>query len=147
MAQQTLNTTGRRKTSTARVFLSAGSGKITINSRSIEDYFGRETARRIVRQPLELTNMVTALDLAVTVRGGGNSGQPGAIRHGIARAQVEHDESLRSPLRRVRGGAQEGRPALGAQASAVLEAVLLVKGAGGAACTLQPGIGGSACGR
>src|SRR3569833_492608 len=101
MAQQTLNTTGRRKTSTARVFLRAGSGKITINSRSIEDYFGREPARRIVRQPLELTNMVNALDLAVNVRGGGNSGQAGAIRHGLARALLEHAESLRSPLRRA----------------------------------------------
>src|SRR3569832_162503 len=109
MAQQTLTPTGRRKTSTARVFLSAGSGKITINSRSIEDYFGRETARRIVRQPQELTNMVNALALAVTVRGGGNSGQAGAIRHGIARALVEHDESLRSPLRRA--GSSPAMPA------------------------------------
>ena len=100
MAQQNL-TTGRRKTASARVFLRPGSGKISINSRTIEDYFGREPARRIVRQPLELTNTVNSMDLAVTVRGGGNSGQAGAIRHGIARALVEHDEALRSPLRRA----------------------------------------------
>ena len=101
MAQQTLNTIGRRKSSTARVFLSSGSGKITINNRTLEHYFGRETPRRIVLQPLEAVNMVGALDIAITVRGGGNSGQAGAIRHGIARALVEHDESLRSPMRKA----------------------------------------------
>src|SRR3569623_973157 len=85
----------------AKIKEHAPESDITINSRTIEDYFGRETARRIVRQPLELTNTVNSMDLAVTVRGGGNSGQAGAIRHGIARALVEHDEALRSPLRRA----------------------------------------------
>ena len=99
MAQQTHNTTGRRKTASARVFLSSGSGKITINSRSIEDYFGRETARRIVRQPLDLTNMANALDLNITVRGGGISGQAGALRLAIARALIEINPDDRPPLK------------------------------------------------
>jgi len=101
MAQQNLSSTGRRKSSTAQVFLSAGSGNITINNRSLENYFGRETARRIVRQPLEVTQTTESLDVTVTVRGGGNSGQAGAIRHGIARALVARDEALRSPLRKA----------------------------------------------
>lgn len=101
MSQQHLSSTGRRKSSTAQVFLTAGSGKITINNRSLEDYFGRETPRRIVRQPLEVTETTASLDVTVTVRGGGNSGQAGAIRHGIARALVARDEALRSPLRKA----------------------------------------------
>ena len=101
MAQQILSSTGRRKSSTAQVYLSAGSGKITINQRTLEDYFGRETARRIVRQPLEVTQTTASVDVTVTVRGGGNSGQAGAIRHGIARALVERDEALRSTLRKA----------------------------------------------
>ncbi len=101
MAQQTLNTIGRRKSSTARIFLSSGTGKITINNRTLEHYFGRETPRRVVMQALEAVNMVGSLDIAITVRGGGNSGQAGAIRHGIARALAEHDESLRSPMRKA----------------------------------------------
>ena len=101
MAQQNLSSTGRRKSSTAQVFLSSGSGKITINNRSLEDYFGRETSRRIVCQPLEVTQTTDSLDVTVTVRGGGNSGQAGAIRHGIARALVARDEALRSLLRKA----------------------------------------------
>ena len=91
--------TGRRKTSTARVFLKPGSGKITINDRSIETFFGRETGRMIVRQPLELTGLIGRFDVDVTVAGGGTTGQAGAIRHGITRALIEYDETLRSPLR------------------------------------------------
>ncbi|WP_286239726.1 30S ribosomal protein S9 [Neptuniibacter sp. QD29_5] len=91
--------TGRRKTSTARVFLRPGTGAITINNRTIEEYFGRETARMIVRQPLELTNNLEAFDVVVTVKGGGGFGQAGAIRHGITRALMEFDETLRPALR------------------------------------------------
>ena len=91
--------TGRRKTSTARVFLKPGSGKITINDRSIENFFGRETGRMIVRQPLELTGLIGRFDVDVTVAGGGITGQAGAIRHGLTRALIEYDETLRSPLR------------------------------------------------
>ena len=91
--------TGRRKTATARVFLNNGSGTITINNRTIEDYFGREVAHMIVRQPLELVDLAEKFDLNVTVRGGGGFGQAGAIRHGITRALMEYDETLRQPLR------------------------------------------------
>jgi len=101
MAQQILSNTGRRKSATAQVFLTSGSGKITVNDRTLEDYFGRETARRIVRQPLDVTQMVSSVDLTITVRGGGNSGQAGAIRHGIARALVAYDEAMRGPLRKA----------------------------------------------
>ncbi len=93
--------TGRRKTSTARVFLKAGTGNITINKRSIDTYFGREVARMIVRQPLELTELVEKFDINVTVAGGGSFGQAGAIRHGITRALMEYDESLRPVLRKA----------------------------------------------
>ena len=93
--------TGRRKTATARVFLKLGRGLITINDRSLDEFFGRETARMVVRQPLNVTNMAERIDLAITVEGGGTTGQAGAIRHGIARALVEFDEGLRSPLRRA----------------------------------------------
>lgn len=91
--------TGRRKTAAARVFLRAGAGKITINDRSIDEYFGREVARMIVRQPLELTQLEDKFDINVTVVGGGNFGQAGAIRHGITRALMEYDETLRGSLR------------------------------------------------
>jgi small subunit ribosomal protein S9 len=91
--------TGRRKTSTARVHLSPGSGKITINDRTIEEFFGRETGRMIVRQPLELVQMATHFDVNVAVDGGGITGQAGAIRHGITRALLQYDETLRKPLR------------------------------------------------
>jgi small subunit ribosomal protein S9 len=93
--------TGRRKSSAARVFLTTGSGNITVNGRPLERFFGRETARMIVRQPLETANMANRVDLKVTVSGGGTSGQAGAIRHGIARALVEYNEDLRSPLRQA----------------------------------------------
>lgn len=92
--------TGRRKSSTARVFLSTGSGAITVNARPIDNYFGRETARMLVRQPLVAVDMADKLDIAVTVSGGGDTGQAGAIRHGIARALTVYDETLRSALRK-----------------------------------------------
>jgi small subunit ribosomal protein S9 len=85
------NSTGRRKTSSARVFLTAGSGNITVNKRPLDKFFGRETARMVVRQPLEAVEMLDKLDIRVTVRGGGTTGQAGAIRHGIARALVQYD--------------------------------------------------------
>ena len=101
MAAATNYGTGRRKTSAARVFLKPGNGRIMINSRTIDDYFGRQTARMMIRQPLEITQMIDRVDLYITVRGGGGSGQAGAIRHGISRALVQYDEALRSPLRRA----------------------------------------------
>ena len=101
MALQQFYGTGRRKSSTARVFVRPGKGDITINDRSIEDFFGRETARMIVRQPLELTQMTEKFDIKVTVEGGGTTGQAGAIRLGISRALVEYDENLKSELRRA----------------------------------------------
>ena len=96
MAENTYVTTGRRKSSTARVFMKTGSGQIKVNNRTLEDYFGRETARMIVRQPLETSDLLNSVDLNVTVKGGGNSGQAGAIRHGISRALLAYDENLRS---------------------------------------------------
>ncbi|BBB28894.1 30S ribosomal protein S9 [Neptunomonas japonica] len=93
--------TGRRKTSTARVFLRPGTGTISINDRTIEVYFGRETARMIVRQPLELTETLEKFDVIVTVKGGGSFGQAGAIRHGITRALMEYDETMRPALRKA----------------------------------------------
>ncbi len=93
--------TGRRKSSSARVFLRPGSGNITVNGRSLEDYFGRETARMVVRQPLELVDMKDRFDISITLSGGGNSGQAGAIRHGITRALMDYDEGLRGDLRRA----------------------------------------------
>ena len=99
-AQQNYGT-GRRKTSTARVFVTAGNGEIRVNERSLDQYFGRETARMVVRQPLEVVEAAERFNVYVTVKGGGGSGQAGAIRHGIARALVQYDESLRQPLRRA----------------------------------------------
>lgn len=84
--------TGRRKTSTARVFIKPGKGKITVNNIELDKYFGRETARMIVRQPLQIVDRLTSFDIYVTVKGGGASGQAGAVRHGIARALVQYDE-------------------------------------------------------
>ena len=101
MAEAQYYGTGRRKTSTARVFVRPGTGNIKVNSASLDEYFGRETARMVVRQPLELVNAVDRFDITVTVLGGGGSGQAGAIRHGIARALVEYDETLRLPLRQA----------------------------------------------
>ena len=100
-AQETYQGTGRRKSSTARVYMQRGSGKITINKQSIETYFGRETSRMVVRQPLELVELLEKMDVMVNVDGGGNSGQAGAIRHGITRALMNYDEELRSPLRQA----------------------------------------------
>lgn len=91
--------TGRRKTATARVHLKPGTGKITVNERALDEFFGRETGRMIVRQPLEVAQLLTRFDISVQVRGGGITGQAGAIRHGITRALMEYDESLRGSLR------------------------------------------------
>ncbi|WWP01749.1 MAG: 30S ribosomal protein S9 [Candidatus Dasytiphilus stammeri] len=93
--------TGRRKSSSARVFMKLGKGNIIINQRQIEQYFGRKTARMIVCQPLELVNMLGKLDIFITVKGGGVSGQAGAIRHGITRALINYDTSLRPLLRKA----------------------------------------------
>lgn len=93
--------TGRRKTSTARVFLRKGTGSIYVNGRVLEDYFGRETSRMIIMQPLEMVEMVKSFDIKITVKGGGASGQAGAIRHGITRALMEYDETLRPSLRKA----------------------------------------------
>ncbi|MBE8215951.1 MAG: 30S ribosomal protein S9 [Endozoicomonadaceae bacterium] len=93
--------TGRRKTSTARVFLRKGTGNISVNGKTLQDYFGRETAQMVVMQPLELVEMTKHFDLKITVKGGGGSGQAGAIRHGITRALIKQDEDLRPVLRRA----------------------------------------------
>ena len=93
--------TGRRKTSTARVFLKPGSGAITVNDRPLDTFFGRKTAQMIVRQPLELLQLTQAFDVNVTVKGGGTTGQAGAIRHGLTRALMQYDESMRPALRRA----------------------------------------------
>jgi len=93
--------TGRRKSSTARVFLKKGSGQITVNDRPLDEYFGRPTARMIVRQALEKVELHEQFDVNCTVNGGGTTGQAGAIRHGITRAVINYDGELRSPLRRA----------------------------------------------
>ena len=93
--------TGRRKTSTARVYLRRGGGNIVVNNRSLDEFFGRETSRMVVRQPLETVDRLTDFDITVTVRGGGGTGQAGAIRHGITRALMEYDETHRPALRRA----------------------------------------------
>ena len=101
MANEQFYGTGRRKTSTARVFLRKGSGRITINNKPLKEFFGRETARMIARQPLEPTEMGDKFDIFATVSGGGTSGQAGALRLGVARALTEYDENLRADLRRA----------------------------------------------
>ena len=93
--------TGRRKSSAARVFLRPGKGSIMVNGKTLDQFFGRETARMVVRQPLELTKLGDKFDILVTVEGGGITGQAGAIRLGLARALVEYDETLKSPLRKA----------------------------------------------
>ena len=93
--------TGRRKSSAARVFLRPGKGSIVVNGKALDEFFGRETARMIVRQPLELTKSTDKFDVVVTAAGGGTTGQAGAIRLGIARALVEYDESLKTELRKA----------------------------------------------
>ena len=99
MADNQYYGTGRRKSSVARVFIKAGSGNITINNRPLDEFFGRPTSCMVVRQPLELVEMIEKFDVNVTVKGGGTTGQAGAIRHGITRALMQFDESLRSDLR------------------------------------------------
>lgn len=101
MATEQFYSTGRRKNSSARVYLTAGSGEIKVNNRPLDEYFGRETSRMIVLQPLQVADAEAKFDVMVFVKGGGNTGQAGAIRHGITRALIEYDESLRSPLRRA----------------------------------------------
>ncbi|MGB1158874.1 MAG: 30S ribosomal protein S9 [Porticoccaceae bacterium] len=93
--------TGRRKTSAARVFLKSGTGSITVNDRTLDSYFGREVARMIVRQPFEVVDLLEKFDANISVSGGGSFGQAGAIRHGIARALVQYDETLRPSLRKA----------------------------------------------
>ncbi len=99
MAQTHNYGTGRRKTSAARVFLTSGNGDISVNDRTLENFFGRETSRMVIRQPLEVTEMLEKVDIRITVKGGGSSGQAGAIRHGISRALVDYNEELRPALR------------------------------------------------
>ena len=101
MAQEQFYSTGRRKSSTARVYLTKGTGEIKVNNRPLEVFFGRETARMVVRQPLQLTNHEGSFDVNVIVSGGGGSGQAGAIRHGITRALMKFDETLRPVLRKA----------------------------------------------
>ena len=101
MADTNFYGTGRRKTSTARVYLRPGTGEITVNNRPLDRFFGRQTARMIVRQPLELTNTTDRFDVNVTVTGGGTTGQAGAIRHGLTRALMQYDEALRPSLRKA----------------------------------------------
>ncbi len=98
---ETYYATGRRKSSTARVYLTPGTGRITVNRRPLDEYFGRETARMVVRQPLDVTEMNDKFDVRVFVSGGGGTGQAGAIRHGITRALIKYDENLRRPLRKA----------------------------------------------
>ena len=101
MAEKVFTATGRRKTSVARVSLKPGKGRITINAKSLQDYFGRETARMIVLQPFDVTQTSGNFDIDVNVAGGGNSGQAGAIRHGITRALMQITPELRSPLKKA----------------------------------------------
>jgi small subunit ribosomal protein S9 len=101
MATESNYGTGRRKTSAARVFLKPGAGEITVNGRPLDTFFGRETSRMIVRQPLTIAGAENKFDIQVTVSGGGMTGQAGAIRHGITRALIAYDETLRQPLRKA----------------------------------------------
>ena len=101
MATQQYHSNGRRKTSSARVFLRSGEGSIMVNGKPLDTYFGRETACMVVRQPLDVADMHDKFDIHVTVRGGGTTGQAGAIRHALTRALIQYDENLRSPLRRA----------------------------------------------
>ena len=100
-SEQNFYGTGRRKSSTARVFLSRGNGAIVINRQPLDQYFGRETARMVIRQPLEVADVLGKVDIKVNVSGGGNTGQAGAIRHGITRALLQYDEMLRPVLRKA----------------------------------------------
>ena len=100
MAEQRFYATGKRKTSIARVYIQPGTGNITVNKRPIDEYFGRETSKMVIRQPLELTENIGKFDVVVNVQGGGPSGQAGAIRHGITRALLKADEALRGTLKK-----------------------------------------------
>jgi small subunit ribosomal protein S9 len=100
-SQQQNYGTGRRKSAVARVYLRPGKGAITVNGRPVDEFFSRETGRMIVRQPLELTNTLTSFDISVNVDGGGESGQAGAVRHGITRALIEHDAGLKGMLKKA----------------------------------------------
>ncbi|MEQ8289612.1 MAG: 30S ribosomal protein S9 [Gammaproteobacteria bacterium] len=99
MSEQIYYSTGRRKNASARVYMKRGSGQITINNKTLEQYFGRETGQMVVRQPMETLNVMDQFDFNISVTGGGISGQAGAIRHGITRALIEYDETLRKQLR------------------------------------------------
>ncbi len=101
MATEQYYGTGRRKSSTARVFMRSGRGAILVNGKPLDEFFGRETARMVVRQPLELTERADTFDINVSVKGGGTTGQAGAIRLGITRALMAYDETLRQPLRKA----------------------------------------------
>ena len=101
MAESTNYGTGRRKTGKARVFVKSGRGRILVNGKPLDEYFGRVTARMIVRQPLDVLKLNESVDVDVTVEGGGTTGQAGAIRHGLTRALIEYDETFRSPLRKA----------------------------------------------
>ena len=101
MAQQHYYGTGRRKSAVARVFAKTGSGRILVNNKPVEEYFGRKTDQMVVRQPLELVSLGEKMDVMITVSGGGPSGQAGAIRHGLTRALIDFDENLRQRLRRA----------------------------------------------
>ena len=101
MADTQFYGTGRRKTSTARVFMKPGTGSITVNDKPLDSFFGRKTAQMIVRQPLELMHVTDKFDVNVTVKGGGTTGQAGAIRHGLTRALMQYDESMRPTLRKA----------------------------------------------
>ena len=101
MADTQFYGTGRRKTSTARVFMKPGTGSITVNDKPLDTFFGRKTAQMIVRQPLELMQVTDKFDVNVTVKGGGTTGQAGAIRHGLTRALMQYDESMRPTLRKA----------------------------------------------
>ena len=101
MAVQQNYGTGRRKSAVARVFLKPGKGDITVNGKPVDEFFSRETGRMIVRQPLEITNNLTAFDIQINVDGGGESGQAGAVRHGITRALIDYDETLKTPLKKA----------------------------------------------
>ncbi|BBL73462.1 30S ribosomal protein S9 [Methylomagnum ishizawai] len=101
MAQSQYYGTGRRKSAVARVYTKTGTGRIVINNKQLDEYFGRKTDQMVVRQPLELVSLTEKLDVIVTVAGGGPTGQAGAIRHGLTRALIVYDENLRSPLRKA----------------------------------------------
>jgi len=99
MTTETHYATGRRKTSSARIYLSSGKGNIKVNDRDLDVYFGRKVAQMLVRQPLEMTELTDKLDINIKVKGGGSFGQAGAIRHGISRALISYDEELRPQLK------------------------------------------------